>query len=488
MKILLVLPAAPEHRVTREHPQVPARAMFRFSLLPLTTVAALTPPEHTVTLCDEHVEPVDFDTDADVVGISFMTGLAPRAFELAAAFRARGKVTVAGGYHPTLCPDETATHFDVVVVGEAEGQWPHVLADIAAGRLQRIYRQARPCDPATIPAPRRDLLARTARHYATIGAMQVGRGCVHACQYCSVTAFHRRTYRARPLAHVLAELRDVPRNFIFVDDNIVADPAYARALFTAMAPLGKRWVAQAPLTLADDPELLRLARRAGCAGLFVGIETTNRANLTAMAKGFNATRAIGERVAAIRGAGIGVIAGLIVGMDEDTVEVFQDTLAFLQEVRVDNIQLNILTPLPGTPLYAAWRRDGRIRDDDWCHYDFRHTVITPRRMTAAELQDGADWLYREFYRLDRVLLRAARAVFTLGPLGAWLGLRLSLAYRYDNRRQRIVGRNPAAAQKRQRAATTRLRPGSLTPEPWMRYAWSKRFSKPTVNSSLGVGR
>ena len=128
-----------------------------------------------------------------------------------------------------------------------------------------------------------------------------------------------------------------------------------------------------------------------------------------------------------------------------TPAVFRSTLCFLQAHRVDALQLNIMTPLPGTPLFGEMERQGRVTDRDWAHYDFRHCVFRPARMAARELQDGADWLYAQFYRLDRILVRFVRAVFTLGWVPALLSLKLNLTYRYDNRREGIVGRNPAAA-------------------------------------------
>jgi radical SAM superfamily enzyme YgiQ (UPF0313 family) len=448
VRILFVLPAAEHLRVTREKPEVPDRKMLRFSVLPLTTVAALTPPEHEVTICDENVEPLDLDADVDLVGVTFMTALAPRAYEIARAFRACGKVVVAGGFHPTLCADEAAAHFDAVITGDAEGTWPRLLADLAAGRLERVYRADPRADLAATPIPRRDLTADTARYYATIHAVQTGRGCVHACRYCSVTAFHRRTHRSRPLQNVLEELRALPRALMFVDDNIIADPEYARELFTAMVPLGKRWVGQSSIEIADDPELLRLARAAGCLGLFVGVETTSQENLAALDKAFNQGARLAPRIASIRRSGIGVIAGMIVGLDRDGPDVFQRTLRFLDSARIDALQLNIMTPLPGTPMYCDLEAQGRIVERDLSRYDFRHAVIQPARMSREELQQGADWLYAQFYRLDRILLRFVRSLVTLGPAGAFLGLRLSLTYRYDNHREGIVGKNPASFRGR----------------------------------------
>lgn len=449
MKILLVLPANPPYRVTRENPAVPDRNLLRFSILPLTTVAALTPPGHEVRICDENVEPVDLEEDADLVGISFMTALAPRAGALAAEFRRRGRLVVAGGYHPTLCPDETAAHFDAVVVGDAEGLWPQLLRDAAAGRLQSIYRHDGMVALDHQPPPRRELTWKTARHYATTAAVQATRGCPHSCTYCSVTAFHHAKHRCRPVDEVVAEVRALPsRGFIFVDDNLIADPGYAKKLFQALIPLRKHWVSQGSLLIADDPELLALAAAAGCIGLFVGIESGDPANLAAVGKEMNATASLAGRVAAIRRSGIGVIAGIIVGLDHDSPGVFESTRRLLADLRVDAVQVNILTPLPGTPLHAEFAAAGRITDRDYAHYDFRHVVIRPAGMTAGELQDGADWLYAQFYRLDRCLFRFARAVRTLGLKAAWLSLRLGLTYRYDNLREGIVGRNPAATPRR----------------------------------------
>jgi radical SAM superfamily enzyme YgiQ (UPF0313 family) len=386
------------------------------------------------------------DCDVDVVGITFMTALAPRAYEIAAAFRARGKIVVAGGYHATLCHEEATEHFDAVVVGDAEGSWPRILADIEAGTLQRVYRPQPGAQAPATPVPRRELTNRSARYYATTNAVQTGRGCPHGCRYCSVTAFHQRSQHHRPVESVLEEVRGLAaRHFMFVDDNLIGDPDYARRLFRGLAPIGKIWATQCSLRIADDPELLRLAYDAGCRGFFIGIETLDEKNLAAMDKGFNDSRRYAQRLAAIRRQGILIELSVMVGLDNDDVTVFERTLRFLQSVSAAALQLNILTPLPGTPLFDDYQRQGRITDRDWSHYDFRHVVIRPTRMTASELQDGADWLYRQFYRLDRIALRTLRSLFTLGPFLAYIIWRLNMTYRYDNIRERIIGRNPAAA-------------------------------------------
>jgi radical SAM superfamily enzyme YgiQ (UPF0313 family) len=233
---------------------------------------------------------------------------------------------------------------------------------------------------------------------------------------------------------------------MFVDDNIIADRAYAAELFRALAPQKKRWVAQCAIDIADDPELLDLAYQAGCRGLFIGIETVSEAALSQLDKSFNAPQSYARRIATIRRRGIAVQAGIIVGLDHDRPDVFERTLRYLQALHIDALQLNILTPLPGTPLFEQFRQSQRITDLHWAHYDFRHVVIEPAGMSAPQLQEGADWLYAQYYRLDRVLHRAARTFWEVGPLAGLVLLRLNLTYRYDNLRERIRGRNPAAAR------------------------------------------
>ena len=184
-------------------------------------------------------------------------------------------------------------------------------------------------------------------------------------------------------------------------------------------------------------------RKAGCRGLFIGIETVSEENLAAMDKQFNHSRQYEERLREIHRHGIGVVAGMMVGLDRDDPGVFERCLRFLDRTGMDGVQLNILTPLPGTPLFEEMRRAGRVTDPDWSHYDFRHVVFQPVGMTAEQLQAGADWLYARFYSPGRILRRFVRGVLATGWLPAWLGLRLGLTYRYDNNREGVRGRNPA---------------------------------------------
>ena len=456
MKILLIAPASGLWRGVGRH-RVFGGKTFRFSLLSLLTVAAETPAGHGVRIIDEQVDDVPFDGGWDLVGVTAMTAGAPRAYEIAAAFRHRGVPVVLGGMHPTLCSAEALQHADAVVAGEAEGVWGRVVEDAAAGRLGGIYRAEEAVDLGALRAVPRGLL--DARNYATVFAVQATRGCPHRCSFCSVSAFSGGVQRRRPVEQVAREVAGIPsRFFIFVDDNLTADRDYAAALFRAIAPLGKRWVTQSTLAVADDAELVELAARAGCVGLFVGLETFRASHLRAVGKEFNEAERYRERIARLHGAGIGVEAGLVFGFDGDDAGVFERALEHLDEFGIDAIQTSILTPLPGTPFFEKMRE--RITDGDWGHYDFHHVVFEPKGMTAGELQQGHDWLVREFYRPGRIVNRLARVARR--PRG-WQVLPWAAAinsgYYGRVRRFGIRGENPAGK------TSSRILPISSTLDP-----------------------
>jgi radical SAM superfamily enzyme YgiQ (UPF0313 family) len=265
-RVVLIAPS----RVERGARQPGGKALF--PPLALEMVAALTPPEAEVRIIDEAVEAIDFEVPADLVGITSMTAVAPRAYAVADRFRARGIPVCLGGMHPSACPEEAAQHADAVVIGEAEGLWPQVVADCRQGRLKQFYRRDSYPALEDVPTPRRDLLK--PRAYAASATVQTTRGCPFACTFCAVTNFFGRTYRFRPVQKVVEEVSAIKERVLFlVDDNIMGLPDYARNLFSALAGCGKLWFSQASLTALKDEGLLKLAQRAGCRGLFIGFES-----------------------------------------------------------------------------------------------------------------------------------------------------------------------------------------------------------------------
>ena len=232
--------------------------------------------------------------------------------------------------------------------------------------------------------------------------------------------FNRHVQRRRPVGEVAAEVATIPeRFFVFVDDNLPADPAYARELFAALAPLGKRWITQAALSFADDPALVAAAARAGCRGIFVGLETFSDGNLAEVNKGFNRVEEYRRKIRRLHAAGIAVEAGIVFGFDGDRTDVFRRTLRMLDDLALDVAQISISTPLPGTPRFE--RMQSRLTDRDWSHYDLHHVVFRPAGMSAAELQAGHDWVTREFYRPWRILRRLWRHAWRPGGLASLAG-------------------------------------------------------------------
>ena len=378
-------------------------------------------------IIDEDVEPIDFDTDADLIGVSFMTYNAPRAYEIADRFRSeKGKPVIFGGYHPTFMPDEAIQHADAVCIGEAEYNVPRMMDDFSAGKLRPFYRS----EPATLtglPIPNRDLIRK--KDYAPVEVLQATRGCHFQCSYCSVAAFHRYRHRTRPVAEVINELKTLGRRVLFMDDNLICDREYARQLFTEMIPLGKIWFSQATIGIAHDDELLRLAHGSGCRGLFIGFESLSQRNLRMWKKNSNVGKDYLAAVRKLHAAGIGVFAAFVFGSDDDTPDVFQRTLEFLLEANVEGLQATRLTPFPGTPLFHDMARQGRIFDKDWSHYDFNHVVFEPLHMRRETLDLGVAWILRQFYARRRIARRAWKSLGYLGPAAVLLGLLpLNLGY------------------------------------------------------------
>jgi radical SAM superfamily enzyme YgiQ (UPF0313 family) len=410
-KFLLINPTSPLWRVKAKQRPVNS-GVFRFSMLPSLYVAASMPDYVETKIVDEDVEPVDFSFDADLVGISFMTFNAPRAYEIADTFRSLGKTVIFGGYHPTFMPEEAIQHADSICLGEAENNVPRMVEDFLAGDLKPFY-ESELVDLETLPLVNRNLLNHNA--YISLNAMQATRGCHHRCAFCSVAAFNRYRIRKRPVGQVLDELKGLGRYVLFMDDNIVLDKVYAKALFSAMIPLKKRWFSQCGMGIADDDELLDLAARSGCGGLFIGFESLSQESLHQWNKHCNRKKDYLEIVRKIHSKGIGIFAGFVFGGDHDGTDVFQNTLDFLLEANIEVLQSTRLTPFPGTPLFENMKKEERIFDFDWSHYDFFHVVYQPRSMKPEELHHGTAWLQKHFYSRRNIAQRIARATMYLKP-------------------------------------------------------------------------
>jgi len=421
MRILLI---HPQNVLQRFETGIYGRSL-RYAPLTMPTLKALVPPElgAAVRIVDEMVERVEMEQDADLVGITAITGTATRAFQLADHFRARGATVVLGGVHPTLWTEESLAHADAVVKGYAERTWPVLLRDFAAGRLQRVYEDRLPLDPALIVPPDRSTLHR--RDYLGWCTLEMSRGCPNSCEFCISHRFHRG-HVCRPIPDVIAEARAMKSKLLFfLDPNLVGNRERARAFFRELIPLKKWWLGCASLDVADDPELMDLMARSGCRGLLMGFESLRPEALAASSKSKNLGRSYADVVDALHEHGILVQACFVFGFDSDDVSVFEEAAAYIERARFDLPQISVYTPFPGTPVFDRLEAEGRILTRDWSRYNGQDVVFRPSRMTPEELAAGTDLVRRRAYSWRALSRRMVVKPLWVKPLVAlsYLGFR-----------------------------------------------------------------
>lgn len=411
---------------------------FAIRKVNLALLAALTPAEHEVTIVDEVFAPDDPGQEVDLVGITVMTDLVLRAYGIATSYRARGVRVVMGGIHPTVLPDEALQYADAVVAGEGETVWPRVLADAAADKLQRLYRAPAPTPLAGLPKPRWDLYPRrSARSYTPAASgIETARGCPYSCEFCSIASVMGRRHRVRPVADVLDEIAaSGNRQLFFVDDALALNRPVAASLFRGLAPLGLKWAGQGTVSLAEDVELLRLMKRSGCVGVLLGFESVQSDRGAGMNKLSHLHIDFAEAMRRFHGEGIAVMGAFIFGFDHEDADVFDRTLEFITGSRLDVAELRILTPFPGTPLYARLREEGRLFAPGWWlrGYPPDTLLFRPRGMRPDQLVDGFARLNRQVYSLGSILRRS----FGMSPLrrgtfgsAVYAGLNLATRKRY----------------------------------------------------------
>jgi radical SAM superfamily enzyme YgiQ (UPF0313 family) len=406
MRILLISPATGNWKHIAKRKLFSGKT-FRFSMLSLLTVAKLSPADAEVRIVDEQIEEIPFKDRYDLVGITCMTATAPRAFELCQYFKQRNIPVVLGGFYPSLNPDACLEHADAVVVGPAMDAWQRLCRDVMRNDLMPIYT-GNPAAQVPTELPRQMIQQ---NQYSTPNATYATMGCKNKCQFCSISAVYKANHYTRPVADVVAEVASFDSKFfMFVDDNLTQDRDYVMDLLDRLAPLNKHWITQGTIEFADDDELLKKLAKAGCVGVFLGLETFNAQALSGTEKGFNRPDEYKRAIDKLHSHGIFVESGVIFGFPEDDVNVFESTLKMLDKIGIDAIQASILTPIPGTPLYESMK--DRIFEKNLENYDYRHVVFCPSRMRVDQLQTGADWVIRKYYSPWRILKRTLRWLCT----------------------------------------------------------------------------
>jgi radical SAM superfamily enzyme YgiQ (UPF0313 family) len=403
MKIYLIAPRNPESFWTFDRilPSLKKRCLFPNLSLP--TVAGITPREHEVVLCDENVEGIDFDTDAEIVGLTGYVVHEKRILELAREFKRRGKFVVAGGPLASLCPEKLKDRVDVVFVDEAEYTWPQFLSEYAAGTWKPEYRQHEKPSMHDSPLPRFDLLK--IDQYRTM-TIQFARGCPFNCEFCDIIVMYGRKPRTKAVAQVMAEVEEIyrlgVRNIFVVDDNFIGNKPLAKQLLHALADWQKakdypiEFLTEVTLNVAQDDELLKLMRQANFATIFIGIESPRAASLQETHKTQNLRENLLDSVHRIQRAGIDVMAGMIVGFDHDDPSIFDEQFHFIQDARIPISMTGMLNAVPKTPLHQRLKDAGRLIAES-VGDQFVFTNIIPSGMSRVQLYEGYKKLLERLY-------------------------------------------------------------------------------------------
>lgn len=373
-------------------------SLFRVPPLGLIQLAMLTPAEWDVEIVDENTSTINFDAPTNLVGLSGMTALAPRAYEIADEYRRRGIKTVMGGVHASVLPDEVLAHVDSVVIGEGDEIWPQVLQDFKTGRMERIYRASW---PKCLDFPMQRKVSRTFPIYPwnnmplhrKLAYIQVSRGCPIGCEFCSVTQFNGKALRAKSIPYLLREIEDERAVYgfdylVLVDDNIVAYKRFAKELFKALKPLNLQWSSQTDVRIADS-NIVDLACASGLKAVFLGLESIKSGTLkSGVAQSKSRWRCKYEdAIRRLHDNGVLIEASFIFGFDDDTEDSIRATVEWAIKHAIEVCQFSILTPLPGTKLYAEMESEGRIFTHDWTRFSATQCVFKSSQWAPEALED-----------------------------------------------------------------------------------------------------
>lgn len=415
------------------YPKDPHASFGKHVLTPslaLTSIAATTPPEWEVRYWDENLlqGPPPAEPFPQVVGITVHLTFAARAYALARWYRRRGAKVVFGGLHVISCPEEVRPHADALVIGEGVHAWDEVLRDVDAGALKPVYHGSYRRPYRDDPPPRRDLLPRDS--FLTTTSLIATRGCHNRCGFCYLaTDGLHMPYLMRDVEQVVEEFRADDQPYaVFIDNNLGSRPDYLRRLCWALRPLEKIWSAAVSIDVTDDASLVREMALAGCTGVFVGFESLQNDNITDSRKKSPRTEDYARRVGLLHDHGIQVNGSFVLGFDHDRPDVFGRTVEWVEANRLECATFHILTPYPGTPLFAQMEAEGRLLHRDWTLYDTGHVVFRPRHMTPEQLAEGYAWCYHRLFSHTSIWRRRPQDVRAVLPY-----LAMSYLYKRSNR-------------------------------------------------------
>lgn len=369
--------------------------------LGLATVAALCQEDWEVEIVDENIESIPLEPKADIIGICGMGVQFKRQKELLTFYKKKGYFVVAGGSYASLCPELYEPFTDTVVAGEAEYIWREFCRDFELGKPRKLYHETGIVDLRDSPIPRFDLLKLD--KYKKV-SLQFSRGCPFRCEFCDIIVMFGRKPRTKALEQIGKEL-DLLRklkinNVFFVDDNLIGNKRLAKDLLRFLKAYQEKhryrfqFGTEASLDIAQDDELLTLFHEANFEWVFIGIESPDPESLKETKKFQNISHDILASVRKIYSHSIEVLAGFIIGFDNDTMKTFDKQYHFIMESGIQAAMIGLLTALPKTPLYQRLEKEGRlIPDADNSDNTALGTNFLPKQMGYDEMLKG----YRSLY-------------------------------------------------------------------------------------------
>jgi radical SAM superfamily enzyme YgiQ (UPF0313 family) len=395
-------------------------------------LAAYLPGNWEIEVNIEVVDEINFDTDADIVGIGAMGHAVFRAIDIAAEFRKRGKTVFMGGYMPSLIPWFVEDHCDGLIIGDAEIALPKLLNDFeTTGKIKKRYEYPMN-DLKHLSLPKYELLPK--KKIGFMLPVQAGRGCPHQCSYCSIACMYKGRYLTRPVEEVIRDIKRIKglgfRYFYLLDDNIIGNPKFLEELCISIGPLKMKWASQCTTNLARNPELLKLVAGSGCRIMSLGIESITQEGLNKLNKHWVTASEHEKMLNRISEAGIIPATEMMLGTDSDTPDSIRDTFSFVMRARIPIPKFYILTPMPGSVLYEEYKRQGRLIHEDYNQYTTTNCVFKPANMTPEELNKLYWWLYRKVYSIPNILKRTIFSKFFIRNPGLHLfALIVNLNYR-----------------------------------------------------------
>ncbi|MCD6309477.1 MAG: B12-binding domain-containing radical SAM protein [Candidatus Eremiobacteraeota bacterium] len=380
----------------------------------LVIAAYLDPDDEVHYLEEDYVDPersqeIVFDRSYDLVCLSGCNNQAKRAYQIADRFREMGVTVVMGGLHASSLPEEALEHVDSVMIGEGEDTFPAFLKDFKNGSFKKQYISSGNTDLTKVPMPRFDIVEDITRFNKI--TVQATRGCPRNCSYCSTKEVYGKRFRTKTPEQVAREIEMIkklyPNPFIsFADENLLADPKYARELVSMMIDQKVRWECYCDVAVYKDTELLDMLRESNCVELLIGFETVIPESLKKVSPWKAAMLdKYREAVETIQGHGVPLMGLFMVGFDSDGPDVFERIYEFIEETNMFDVDFAILCPIPGTQLYDELKKEGRITSEDWDRYTWYHVNYKPMKISPKELRDGIMWIFNKFNTPERIRKR-----------------------------------------------------------------------------------